>query len=304
MSGSKSKSSNTPSYTGIRSGTATIASKLAKMADTSVDTREKRGPVKGPSEVSSASQLVFKLEMQRASLLKDLSTLIQDSVKPLQTSVDALRKTVDNFNGRLIAAESLAGGNLERITSTEKTVKLLQAQNQYLQDHLHDLENRSRRLKVQIINIPEGSDKGQDPVEFIAALLMRNLGPDIFSKPPELERAHHSLSPKPGPGGRPRPFMICFNHFQERKKVLRWVRQRGLKHCETPLGVYPDVSAATAKKRATFNKIKQALYQKGVKFRLLFLARLQVSYGDDSLAFDSPEDVQVCFFFKRRACGP
>lgn len=63
------------------------------MADTSVDTREKRGPVKDPSEVSSARQLVFKLEMQRASLVKDLSTLIQDSAK---TTADLGGRTSQN----------------------------------------------------------------------------------------------------------------------------------------------------------------------------------------------------------------
>lgn len=61
------------------------------------------------------------------------------------------------------------------------------------------------------------------------------------------------------------------------------------------LRVYPDVSAVTAKKWAAFNKIKQALYQKGVKFRLLFPARLQVSYKDGTFTFESPEAAQAFY---------
>ncbi|KAI4823787.1 hypothetical protein KUCAC02_012356 [Chaenocephalus aceratus] len=91
---------------------------------------------------------------------------------------------------------------------------------------------------------------------------MGSLGPVVLSKPPELERAHHSLAPRPGPG---------------------------------------DVSAITAKKRAAFNKIKQALYQKGGKFRLLFPARLQVSFEDGTFTFETPEDAHA--FYNERVMG-
>ncbi len=43
------------------------------------------------------------------------------------------------------------------------------------------------------MNIPEGSGNGKDPVKFIAELLV---GPDVFTEPPELERAHRLLGPK------------------------------------------------------------------------------------------------------------
>lgn len=298
MSGSKSKVSNTASCTVTRAGTATVAGKLAKMAAASSDTSNTPGD---SLDILSASQLVSELEKQRTSLRNDMLMLIQESMKPLQASVDALCETVNHFNGRLTAAEALAGDNFERIASTEKTVKMLEAQNKSLQDRLDDLENRSRRVNLRIINIPEGSEKGRDPTEFISDLLAENLGPDVFSKPPELERAHRSPALKFAPGGRPRPFLICFHRFQERERVLRWARQHELKHRGTTLRVYPDVSAITAKKRAAFNKIKQALYQKGVKFRLLFPARLQVSYEDETLTFETPEEAHA--FYKERVMG-
>ena len=267
MRKTKVSTSNCPATRGV-SAAATIASKLARMATASPDASDSPGLVKASPDILSTDQLVSELEKQRASLLKDMSTLILESAKPLQSSMDALRETVNHFNNRLVAAETLAGDNFECITSTEKTVKMLEAQNKSLQDRLVDLENRSRRVNLRIINIPEGSERGRDPTEFISDLLMENLGAGVLTRPPELERAHRSLAPKPGPGGRPRPFVICFHRFQEREKVLRWARQHELKHRETTLRVYPDVSAITAKKRAAFNKIKQALYQKGIKFRL------------------------------------
>lgn len=105
-----------------------------------------------------------------------MSTLIQDSVKSLQTSVGVLRETVNNFQGHLTAAESLTGENFKRLATTETTVKLLQAQNKALKDRLGNLENRFRRISLCIINMPEGSETGQDPIKFISDLLMERLG--------------------------------------------------------------------------------------------------------------------------------
>ena len=48
-------------------------------------------------------QLVEELSKQRASLRDDISILIQDSVSPLQTSMNAIKETVDNFQTRLTA---------------------------------------------------------------------------------------------------------------------------------------------------------------------------------------------------------
>ena len=296
MSGSKSKASNTANFPVNRRVAATVACKLAKMVAASSDDNGTPGPVKDSLGILSTRQLVSGLEKQRASPLKDMSALIQESVKPLQSSVDALHETVNHFNGRLTAAESLAGDKFERITITEKTVKTLQAQNKSLLDRLDNLDNGSRRVNLRIINIPEGSEKGRDPTEFISDLLMKNLGPDVLPKPPELKRAHHSLAPNPGLGGRPRPFVICFHRFRERERVLRWARQHELKHHESTLPVYPDVSSITAKKRAGFNKIKQAKgNQKGVKFRLLFPACLQVSYEGETYTFETPEDAHAFY---------
>lgn len=289
--------SKTKNQIGAR-GASSLASKLAsKMAAADSENVVNDSPDDVPESLSM-SQLVTELQKQRTSLREDMSALIQDSVKPLQTSVDSLRDIVNNFQGRLTATESIAGENFERLTTTEATVESLQAQNKVLQDRLDDLENRSRRVNLRIINVPEGSEAGRDPVEFMSGLLMECLGSDVLTKPPELERAHRSLAPKPKPGGNPRPFVVCFHRFPEKEKVLRWARQHQLKYRGATLRVYPDLSAVTAKKRAAFNGIKQALYQKGVKFRLLFPARLQVSFGDETFTFDTPEDARK--FYKER----
>lgn len=246
----------------------------------------------------SMTKLVSELAKQRASLREDMTTLIQDSVKPLQVSVDALRTTVNSFQHRLVSAETLAGENFERVNATETTIKSLQATNAALVDKIEDLENRSRRVNLRIINIPEGSENGQDPIKFIAELLVEVMGSEVFEKPPELERAHRSLFPKPREGAPPRPFVVCFNRFQEKERALRWSRQHELRYRGRIIRCYPDLSAALSKKRAAFNDVKSALYRKGIQFRLLHPARLRVIFQNETHEFRTPEEAKE--FYDRR----
>lgn len=58
------------------------------------------------------TQLVEELSKQRASLKEDISTLIQESLVSLQTSVDT-------FQQWLAATESLAGDNFDKIFATK-----------------------------------------------------------------------------------------------------------------------------------------------------------------------------------------
>lgn len=227
------------------------------------------------------SQLVSELAKQQASLKEDMARLIQDSIKPLQASLDTLHETVGSFQHRLVSTEVLVGENFERLAAAEAMIKSLMAQNTSLLDQMDDLENRSRRANLRIINIPEGTEDGKDPIGFISRLLKDTME-SVFDKPPELERVHRARRPKPGAGQSPRPFIVCFHRFQEKEKALHWFRRHDTKFNGISLRLYPDTSAALVRKRAGFKEVKQSLYQKGIKFQLLHPARLRVKFGEEA----------------------
>lgn len=185
----------------------TIANKLANMASLA----DKRSSM---NDVGiSMSQLVEELSKQRASLRDDISILIQESVGPLQTSMNAIKETVDNFQSRLTATESLAGENFEKIFAADAAIKSLQTQNTKLLDRIEDLENRSHRSNLRIVNVPEDSEGGEDPVAFMSKMLMEIMGSEVFDSAPALERSHR-VGKKPEHTGRsPRPFVVCFQRF-------------------------------------------------------------------------------------------
>lgn len=221
-------------------------------------------------------------------LKEDMASLIQDSIKPLQASLDTLCETVSSFQHRLASTEALVGKNFERLVAAEATIKSLKAQNSSLLDQIDDLH---------IINIPEGAKVGKDTIGFQSGRLKDTME-SVFDKPPELERVHRSLRPKPGAGQPPRPFIVCFHRFQEKEKALHWARRHDIKFNGVSLRLYPDTSAALAKKCGGFKEVKQSLYQKGIKFQLLCPARLRVKFREETHTFDSLEAAES--FYKQR----
>ena len=294
MSSSKSKHQLTTATT---TQAASISAKLASMATAASERSDPEcsgADSVGHLDPVTRTDLEALLNKQRDSFKADMAILIQQSTQSLKQSVDSLGEQVMSFHNHLTKTEVLAGENFEKLTEVEAVVKSLQSQTTMLLERVDVLENRSRRSNLRIINIPEGSEKDQDPTKFVSDLLMAVTGPDVFSSPPEIERAHRSLGPRPGDAsaGKPRTFIVKFLHFQEEERVLRWARQHKLEYRGSVLRVYPDISAALAKKRAAFIAIKNSLYLKGIKFRLLHPAHLQVSFRNENFYFDSPQKAQ------------
>lgn len=85
----------------------------------------------------------------------------------------------------------------------------------------------------------------------------------------QTDRAHRTLRAKLSEGERPRPIIIHFFRFQQRERVLSIARKKGqLTYQGHRIFIFPDLSNALAKKRATFNPVKVKLYQRGIKFSL------------------------------------
>ena len=285
-----SKTAKTVRGTSTAHAAATQAS--TKLAPFAVHTPEANTAADATSIMLSAEQLAAEFAKQRTTLRDDFLSLIQESNKPLQASLDSLQATVNSFQSRLASVESTAGDNFARITTAESTIKALHVQNQSLLDRVDDLENRSRRANLRVLNIPEGSEDGKDPLKFMSEMLAQMMGPDVFSAPPELERAHRTPTYRPAGDHQGKNPLVCFSRFQQKEAALRWARNHELKFQGAAIRVYQDLSTTLAKRRAAFNGIKQALYRKNVRFQHLYPSRLRVVHDNDTHIFDSPDEAQ------------
>lgn len=271
-----------------------IADKLTAMSSPASDRSSK-------SDGITMTQLVEELAKQRSSLKEDISTLIQEFLVPLQTSVNALKETVYSFQQRLVAAESLAGDNFDKIFAAESALKTLKTQNAALLDRVEDLENRSRRTNLRIVNVPEDSEGVEDTVNFMSTMFMEITGNALFDSAPVLERAHRVGKKPERVGLPPRPFVVCFGRYQEKERLLQWARQHTTTYRNATLRIYPDFSPSLSRKRAEFKDIKQSLYSKGIKFQLLYPAILRVTHNRHAFRFNTPEEAKA--FYDQRVEG-
>lgn len=243
-----------------------------------------------------ATLLAAEMEKQREHLKMDMTALIKTSLAPIQASIANFQEMVDDLDKRVTAVESTAGENFDSLFRAEQDITNLKKLNATLTDRIDDLENRARRVNVRIINVPEGSEKKADNmVTFVSTLLKDYMG-DTFPTLPKLERAHR-VNPrklkKKGNKATPRPIIAAFHNYEDRERVLSWARRNEMIFEEHTVRFYPDLSAHLSRKRAAFKNIKAALYRKGIKFNLLYPARLRVHYGEDEPhIFDTPDEAE------------
>lgn len=175
-------------------------------------------------------------------------------------------------------------------------MKALAKENEDLKDTLDGYENRQRHMNLRVLGVPEDSERGLCPLKFMSELLVKALNDESFTKPPELERCHRALAAKPSPGARPRSFILCFNCYQERERVLQLaIRKRQLSYEGKKILVFPDYSARLVAKRSAYKKVKTQLYEKGIKFSLRYPATLVVYFEGSQHTFASARAAETFF---------
>lgn len=173
------------------------------------------------------------------------------------------------------------------IVTLQREVERLKAQSESLQDKCEDLEARSRRNNIRIVGVPESRDSSTGA---ISALLQRALG---LAEAPVLDRCHRSLLPKQGV--RLRLIVARVHYFQDCANILRHAREKQqIKLDGMTLSVYPDYTARVAKARAGYNGVRQQLRGlEGVRFGILYPARLRITHNNQELIFTTPEEAQT-----------
>ncbi|KAJ8375459.1 hypothetical protein SKAU_G00060390 [Synaphobranchus kaupii] len=113
-------------------------------------------------------------------------------------------------------------------------------------------------------------------------VLVEIFGDQVLQTPPELDRAHRTLSTKPRQGDKPRTVIVCFHRHQTKELVVRESRRRrnDLKYQGTPIRIYEDYSPDVLEQRAAYREVMAKLYNLGLRPALLYPARLQITDRD------------------------
>uniref|UniRef100_A0A8C6ULY3 L1 transposable element RRM domain-containing protein n=1 Tax=Neogobius melanostomus TaxID=47308 RepID=A0A8C6ULY3_9GOBI len=188
-------------------------------------------------------------------VIKEEADSLREEIK---RSVDPITTVLDECKEKIREHEDDLNNQAARLLEMETRYTALSSKYKKLQEKVDDLENRGRRCNLRLLGIPE-----------------------------DLEA--HRAAGKPIEGGRPRPFIICVHYYHEKEQIQRLAREKGrLEYRGKQIFIFPDYSADLNKRRAAFNEVKKMLREKGVRYRLFYPAKLQVSFNGETKMLDSP----------------
>lgn len=246
-------------------------------------------------ESSTANEPI--LAMLKATLDEhktSLSAEFKASVERFEAKLDTIQSTINNHNTRITSLESAATATSDEVQDLAAKLTAVVEDNAKLKAKLVDLEGRSRRNNVRLLGVPEDIEWPR-PTVFFSQLLVDVFGGDFFKTAPELDRAHRTLTSKPGPNSRPRAVVMCFHSYQTREMVVRKARElRGkLKYKDSPIHIVEDYCPEVMEQRSAYRGVMKDLYDLGLKPQLRYPAKLYVMTEDGNRKrLTSPSDAR------------
>ncbi|KAI4825560.1 hypothetical protein KUCAC02_021240 [Chaenocephalus aceratus] len=199
---------------------------------------------------------VFKTELHEAlkdnlsSIKAELQTVMADlsvSITNIKSDVSALKSTVGEMETSLSTCT-------DYISTLQAKVEHLSAELERVDNKCEDIEARSRRNNVRIVGVPEETT---NTTAAISTLLKEAFK---LEKEPLLDRAHHTLQPKPRPGERPRTIIARLHYHADCADILPRARaQQRIKIGDFVVSIFPDHTSRTARARAAFNDVRRQL---------------------------------------------
>uniref|UniRef100_A0A8C1MXB6 L1 transposable element RRM domain-containing protein n=1 Tax=Cyprinus carpio TaxID=7962 RepID=A0A8C1MXB6_CYPCA len=229
------------------------------------------------------SFLKTEIEGLGKEIRDEISSLRETTKADMKTIRDELTEKVERLFSMQAEPANIQTGmeqslsdTSDRLMALENSCQSLAADHKKLQEKCIDLENRSRRQNIRILNIPEGSENNT-PTAFVAKFLSKVLGEENFDGPILIDRAHRSLAPKPRKGERPRPIIARLHYYSDKEKIMSLSRSKGKLFFEgAQVHIFPDMSPEVGRQRAAFNQVKAKLRDAGIQYRMFFPAwRLQ-----------------------------
>ncbi|KAI3370726.1 hypothetical protein L3Q82_007105 [Scortum barcoo] len=213
-----------------------------------------------------------------------LKSELQAVKNEIQSCTAALHGEVDQVRAEVKEVQDGLSTWSDEVISLQSTVTDLKKELVELREKSEDMEGRMRRCNIRILGVPE-TPGSSSPVA-VAKLLAQVLQ---LEKEPMIDRSHRGLG-KRNTGDRLRVIIAKLHYHQECVEILRRARSRAPLHFNgEPVTIFPDYTVSVARARAAFTEIRGLLRgREGVRYGLLFPARLRITHGSEDKEFTDP----------------
>lgn len=138
-----------------------------------------------------------------------------------------------------------------------------------------DLENRSRRLNLRIVGLPEGQE-GDNVIKYSSKMIKKTFNTEHYENLLILDNAH-KIGKKSGLQDKPRHLIVQFHFLQKKENILQAAKKLGMVEYEgCKFRFVPDYSRALLGLRKSFHNVISELFKKQLRPALLYPARLRI----------------------------
>lgn len=236
--------------------------------------------------VMNTAALIREVTQNFSDTMEVKLSKFTETLEKISTTLENQSKRIAEAEQRVSEVEDVVSGLEGRLAEAEKKIKVLAA-------NMEDMENRSRRDNIRVLNLKEGTE-GKRPVQFFETWLPTVLGLEASSGAKnriKIDRAHRSLGPR---GERPRPVIIKLHNSRDKPRIIAALRATpDLEYEGQRIFIHQDLSSSVREKRRAFNKVCQALIDKGIRFNMRFPATLTVNHKGTEHRFETRRDAET-----------
>uniref|UniRef100_A0AAV2K3G5 Uncharacterized protein n=1 Tax=Knipowitschia caucasica TaxID=637954 RepID=A0AAV2K3G5_KNICA len=240
-----------------------------------------------PIKEALASMLNPALEAQRVFIEKQFSKL--------DSKIEHFRAEVAKNTAEIKRLKADQKGTSSRITKVEDNFHNSWSA---LEMSIFELEDRSRRDNIRIINLPENVESG-DVRTYLLTSLKKWL-PALSGDNIEVMRAHR-IGPERVTSGGPRTVICKMLRYTDRDRILKAARATRIEVNGREVRFAADYSNYTVKKRRVFAPAMDTARKCGFTPFLIYPAKLKLTRGAEAYIFNSHVDAE--FFLEPNAKG-
>lgn len=199
-------------------------------------------------------------------------TTLTGKIYSMQLEIGLILKDIDKFRARLTEVECRVGDTEDMVRDHTTSLHALTTKVKALAYRAGDSENHNRRNKLRILGLPEGSED-PNPAAFTEHLLHGLLSNLCHRMCLRMSAARGAPGPPRAP---PRTFILCLLNFCDRDLALRESRKiEALRFEGAWLMIFPVLFWWKRRSNGkSFDHVKLNLRQRGLKYSMLFSARL------------------------------